>query len=216
MTPALSIVLPVRDDAGRLRIAIDSVLERAENLLEVVVVDDGSADGSADVAEAFGPPVRVFRRPALGVAAARNFGVTQTRGQLLGFVDSDDEWIAPTPDPRRRMLAERPHSIALGRVLVVADADTLPSPPGVLYLFGAALIPRVVMDRVGPSDDTLAVGSDLAWFMTAKDIGIEINVADEVVLRYRRRPGSLSTTVPGRGLLAGLHHAIQRRAAAGE
>lgn len=213
MTRELSVVLPVRDDAERLHGAIDSVLERADGLLEIVVVDDGSSDASAAVAEAFGPPVRVFRRPALGVAAARNFGVARAAGSVLGFVDSDDRWIAPQPDPRRRLLAEHPRCIALGRVIVTAEPGGEPADAGVLYLFGAALIPRAVMDEVGPSDEALQVGSDLAWFIAARDIGIEINVADDVVLRYQRRPGSLSTTLPGRGLLAGLHHAIQRRAA---
>ncbi|MGD0198628.1 MAG: glycosyltransferase family A protein [Solirubrobacteraceae bacterium] len=210
MTDDLSVVITVRDDATRLGAAINSVL-RAERLLEVVVVDDGSRDASAAVAESFGAPVRVHRRPARGVTAALNFGIAAARGALLGFVDSDDVWLDLPVDPRRSILEAHPDCIALGQVTVVGARLGAASETGLLYSFGAALIPRAVIGAVGPLDERLGVGSDLAWFLAARDHGIEIRTVPQAVLCYQRRDGSLSTAQPGSGLLAGLHHAIERR-----
>ena len=86
--------MPVRDGERYLEAALRSLLDQTRPPDELVVVDDGSRDGSAALAEALG--VRVLRRPALGVAAARNAGVAATSADLVGFLDADD-----LAEPRR-------------------------------------------------------------------------------------------------------------------
>jgi glycosyltransferase involved in cell wall biosynthesis len=208
MTADLSVVIAVRDGEQRLPRAIQSLLS-ADGLLEIVVVDDGSSDASADVAASFGEPVRVVRQPPSGVAAARNAGVAASQGAIISFIDDDDEWLAGAVDPRRALLAAEPGAIALGRTVIVGQEK-----PFVLESFCAALIPRAVWEYVGAVDETLRVGEDLAWFLAARDAGVPIQTVPDVVLRYHRRAGSLSSQ-PGQGLLAGLHHAIARRNLAG-
>jgi glycosyltransferase involved in cell wall biosynthesis len=208
MTADLSVIIAVRDGERRLPRAIQSVLG-AEGLLEIVVVDDGSTDASAEVAASFGEPVRVVRQPARGVATARNAGVVASRGSIIAFVDDDDEWLAGSVDPRRALLAVEPNAIALGQTVLVQQET-----PFVLQSLCAALIPRAVWEYVGPVDETLRVGEDLAWFLAARDAGVPIRTVPDVVLRYHRRAGSLSSK-QGEGLIAGLHHAIARRRAAG-
>jgi glycosyltransferase involved in cell wall biosynthesis len=95
--PRLSFIIPVRDDAGRLRRCLDSIAaQRAAAPIEIVVADNGSADASADVARAAGATVLVL--PGLAVAQLRNRAAAAARGDLLAFVDADHEltdgWIA--------------------------------------------------------------------------------------------------------------------------
>ncbi|MCM0621530.1 glycosyltransferase family 2 protein [Nocardioides bruguierae] len=89
--PLLSVVVTVRDDEDRLAACLDSVLGQEHGPLEVVVVDDGSTDSSADVADSYAQAhpdrVRVLRRERVGTGAARNAGVQVATGALLAFVD---------------------------------------------------------------------------------------------------------------------------------
>jgi glycosyltransferase involved in cell wall biosynthesis len=208
----LSVIIPVRDDATRLTRAIRSVLDGAEDLHEIVVVDDGSRDGSAEAARSFGAPVIVHQRPPLGEAAARNFGVETAACDLIAFNDSDDVWAVPRPDPRRAALAGAPDAIVLGRTVVEDEDGRGRSEPFLLYQFSAALIPRAAFERAGPVPEGFRIGCDTAWFLAARDAGVRLLTVPDVVFRYRMRPGSMYTSgPPGEGLLNALNHAIRRR-----
>ena len=94
MSGDLTVVMPLHNAAPWVGDAIASVLANADGLLELIVVDDGSTDDGAAIAERFGPPVRVVRQPMPGPSAARNAGIAQARGTLVGFLDADDLWVA--------------------------------------------------------------------------------------------------------------------------
>lgn len=210
--PDLSVVIPVRDDAATLGAAIDSVLTGADGLLEVIVVDDGSRDDAcARVATDRGEPVRLVRQPGRGPAAARNAGVRAARGELVGFLDADDIWLARVPDPRRPLLEAHPGAIAYGAVEVV-DGDRRSVGP--LPVHGSSLMARATYEGLGGLDERLVSGEDdVEWFLRARDTGVPVLHTAEIVLRYIRRPGSL-TPDPNTGLLRGLHATIRRRRAA--
>lgn len=89
----LSVVIPVYNGASVLPRALASVAAQSVQPAQVVVVDDGSTDGSADVALSSGDRVRVVRQPNAGVAAARNRGVAESGTSLVAFLDADDEWL---------------------------------------------------------------------------------------------------------------------------
>jgi glycosyltransferase involved in cell wall biosynthesis len=90
--PRFSVVVPTRDRAGRLPIAVHSVLAQREPSFEVVVVDDGSTDGTEAVVRSFGDPrVRYVTDTGRGPSAARNTGARHARGAALVFLDDDDE-----------------------------------------------------------------------------------------------------------------------------
>ena len=92
-TPLLSVIVPVHNVSGYLRECLESVLAQDYRNIEVIVVDDGSTDGSAEIAEEYEQRharVRVLRLPHSGNGAARNRGIEVARGDLLAFADSDD------------------------------------------------------------------------------------------------------------------------------
>jgi glycosyltransferase involved in cell wall biosynthesis len=87
---AVSVVIPCYNAARFLRETLASALNQTCRPLEVIVVDDGSTDDSAAIAESFGPPVRVMRQANQGESVARNVGIAAARGDYLQFLDADD------------------------------------------------------------------------------------------------------------------------------
>jgi len=88
--PLISVVIPCFNDERHLSEAIRSALEQTYPRVEVIVVDDGSTDGSLAVAQSFGDQVTVLRKPNGGLASARNFGMREASGTFITFLDSDD------------------------------------------------------------------------------------------------------------------------------
>lgn len=86
--PHVSVVVPVYNDRVHVREAVASILAQSIPDLEVVVVDDGSTDGSASALD--GLAVRLIRQENRGHPSARNTGLAHARGELIGFLDSDD------------------------------------------------------------------------------------------------------------------------------
>ena len=98
----VSAVIPCYNAAPFLRETIDSVLNQTHPALEVIVVDDGSTDDSAAIAESYGPPVRVIRQENQGQSAARNRGMDEAQGEWVALLDADDCWL---PHKLERQLA---------------------------------------------------------------------------------------------------------------
>jgi len=93
MTSSISIVVPCHNAESFLRETLDSALHQTCPPREVIVVDDGSTDDSAAIAQSYGPPVRVVRQSNQGAARARHVGVDSARGDLIAFLDAGD--VAP-------------------------------------------------------------------------------------------------------------------------
>lgn len=92
MSARISVIIPVYNGAAMVAQAIDSALGQSLPPLEVIVVDDGSTDGTAAVLAAYGRRIRHLRIAHAGVSAARNAGLNASRGNLLAFLDADDIW----------------------------------------------------------------------------------------------------------------------------
>ncbi|MEX1027957.1 MAG: glycosyltransferase family 2 protein [Candidatus Paceibacterota bacterium] len=115
--PLVSIVIPCYNGADCVAEAIQSALGQSYRRKEVIVVDDGSKDRSAEVVRSFGDAVRYFKQENAGVAVARNRGAAEARGELLQFLDQDDLLY---PDKLERQV---PHVILHRPGLVFCDAD---------------------------------------------------------------------------------------------
>lgn len=88
----VSVIIPTYNRAGYLREALESVRNQGLPPWEIIVVDDGSTDDTVQVIQEAGIAVRYFLQPHLGVAAARNLGLSGASGDLVAWLDSDDLW----------------------------------------------------------------------------------------------------------------------------
>ena len=99
-------IIPTRDRPAWTERAVASVLAQSRPPDELLVVDDGSTDGTADHLRAVFPDLRIVRLTGLGVSAARNHGIRKTESEWLAFLDSDDEWLPEKLDVQLAALAD--------------------------------------------------------------------------------------------------------------
>lgn len=104
--PLVSVVIPTYNRQAIIAAAVQSALDQTYRNIEVIVVDDGSTDNTAQVLDQFGGRIRLVRQENAGPSAARNRGVSVARGDILAFLDSDDTW-APTKLARQVHLLQR-------------------------------------------------------------------------------------------------------------
>lgn len=92
--PLVSVIVPSFNHARYLRECLDSVLSQGHPATELIVVDDGSSDGSLDILKSYGDRLRLLRQQGGRQARARNLALAVARGELVAFLDSDDRWRA--------------------------------------------------------------------------------------------------------------------------
>ncbi|WP_028317902.1 glycosyltransferase family A protein [Desulfobulbus elongatus] len=111
----ISVIIPSHNRAALLERAIGSVLAQRRACDELIVVDDGSTDGTAALVERLAAgaavPIRLVQQPNRGAAAARNTGIRLARGRLLAFLDSDDWWLPGKLAVQAAALAARPERL---------------------------------------------------------------------------------------------------------
>lgn len=185
--PAVSAIIPVHDGRDLLARALRSVLGQSRPPDEIIVVDDGSQDGSGALARAFAG-VTCLELPHQGQAAALNHGVAAARGEYLAFLDCDDEWL---PDKLARQLARFDADGSLEAVfghaqqIVDMRGHAVGAPASfVARLPSAMLIRRAALARVGPFNPGLRLGMVIEWYTRARDAGLREAVVPEVA--YRR------------------------------
>lgn len=90
--PLISVIIPAFNAADFITEAIESILAQTVTDFEILVIDDGSSDATADIVSRFGEPVRLLRQENGGPAKARNQGIREARGEFVAFLDADDIW----------------------------------------------------------------------------------------------------------------------------
>ncbi len=106
--PLVSVVLPTHNRCAMLRQAIDSVLAQHYPFFELIVVDDGSTDGTKALLSSYGCGLRSISQQNLGVSAARNRGIREAAGQWIALLDSDDYWLPEKLMRQMEYLAQHP------------------------------------------------------------------------------------------------------------
>lgn len=123
--PCISLVVPCHNAASTLRTTVLSV--RPADRTEILVVDDGSTDGSLTIARSFEPHVCVLSGPNRGVSTARNWGIAESTGEWLIFLDADDQLMPHTIEQRLAVAAEHPEADVLvcrWQELIVSGSGT--------------------------------------------------------------------------------------------
>lgn len=204
----ISAVIPAYNAERYVAAAVDSVLAQTYPAFEVIVVDDGSIDGTAAVLTRYGNTIRYIRQENRGEPAARNSGIRNATGDFIAFLDADDLW---TPD-KLQLQAEylQAHKNC---ALVYSDMATFSETGTVLRSFrerfkfpfvagkiftqlfsrnmfgsGSVVFRKSCVDVVGWFDESLLIGSDYEmWLRITRHF--EAGYVDKALLLYRQHPG---------------------------
>jgi glycosyltransferase involved in cell wall biosynthesis len=192
--PPVSVIVPVYNGERFLARALESIFAQQLQPAEVIVVDDGSTDGTARVARSFAGAEYIYQ-PNQGTGAACNAALARARGEFIAFLDHDDLW---TPDKLRvqidYMLGRPPVGYTLARMRNFLE-------PGVerpcwlsereltedqaCYGPGTLVVRRAIIDRIGVFDLRYRITSDYEWLMRAKAAGVPMAVLPNTLLLRR-------------------------------
>jgi glycosyltransferase involved in cell wall biosynthesis len=223
----ITVIIPVYNGAKYLAAAIESVLAQRTSPAEILVVDDGSEDHSAQVAARFAPRVRYLHQPHRGPGAARNHGVERATGEYLAFLDADDLW---TPDRLTCQMAvldgDSAVEAVLGRVENFISPELAPDrkqalapsaeATGALHI-GALLIRRRAFERVGIFDVRWQQGEFIEWWARAVEAGLRHVILPQLLLQRRLHDSNLTQRARDQRVdyVRMLHDVLARRRNAG-
>jgi glycosyltransferase involved in cell wall biosynthesis len=208
--PAVSVVMPVYNARAYIGQAVRSVLGQTLADFELIVIDDGSSDGSGQVARETScedPRVRLVRQENQGVSCAANRGTELARGEFLARVDADDICFPQRLQRQVEFLRNNADYVAVGSRVLLIDADgaelfEMPGIPltheeidrGLMSVEWAIYQPAVMMRtqavrRIGGYRADLHIHEDHDLFLKLAEVGRLANLP-EVLLKYRQRPDS--------------------------
>ncbi len=111
--PMVSVIIPVYNRKEYIQETLDSVLSQSFQNLEVIVVDDGSTDGTLDILKSYGKRIKLFRQKHAGRGVARNLGIKKSQGKYLAFLDSDDVWLKHKLKLQVEILEKKSHIVCV-------------------------------------------------------------------------------------------------------
>lgn len=192
---SVSIVIPVYNGEKFLDSVIYHVKNQNYHPIEIIVIDDGSTDKTAEVAAKFQDSIRYVYQENRGPAAARNHGIKIAKGEAIAFLDVDDLWSHDKLQLQACYLAANPSvEIVQGLIQqmklsqITTDGEAIFAADYNPYNYinlGSALYRKSVFERVGLFDETLKFGEDVDWFIRAWENRIEKVVLEQVTLFYR-------------------------------
>jgi glycosyltransferase involved in cell wall biosynthesis len=219
--PLISCIVPVFNGEKYLAEALDSILAQTYRPLDVIVVDDGSTDGTAALAARYGDRVRYARQDNSGAPAARNLGLNIAKGEFVAFLDADDLWDA---EKLRRQIARFEARPELDLCVTHLQNFWIPELekektrfqthrlarilPG--YVTVTLLARRTVFDRVGFFNDDLRVGDDTEWFLRAIEKEMVVELLPDLLVFRRLHKNNLSMEPGTRGQTVSMRDAALR------
>ncbi|PZW36955.1 glycosyl transferase family 2 [Humitalea rosea] len=220
-TLGISAILPVRNGAALVAEAIRSIRAQQPPVEELIVVDDGSTDATADCVRRADPAARLLRQAPLGPAAARNAGAAAARGAWLAFLDHDDLW---PPGRQAALLAglhARPEAgLLCGRLQILAlpggtldarlrQADGAHLP----FLLASGLLRRSLWQAVGGMRPARDRAEDIDLYLRLLEAGATVATIEATTLVYRQHGDNRSraAALTGAALLAAMQAAVLRR-----
>lgn len=203
-SPLVSIIIPVYNGQAYLSEAINSVLDQTYKSIQVIVIDDGSTDGSGDIAQSFMGSIEYYYQSNQGTAAARNFGVQMSKGALLAFLDQDDLWLENKLNLQvSAFKADTRTDIVFGQVkqFVSPEMDeqfrkNIFCPPHLMpgFLPSAMLIKRESFFRTGLFESVWQIGEWADWYARASEQELKKTMIPELVTLRRIHSGNKGIT----------------------
>lgn len=214
--PKVSVIIPAYNAGAYLRATLQSVMDQTYQEFEVLVVDDGSTDDTAAVAQSFAPKVGYVYQANAGPSVARNIGILSSAGEILAFLDADDAWLPELLETHVNALVARPdvdgsfvwarfidqHGGQLpdtlgGRAEEVTLRRTLLG--GTPVQFSTLAVRKAVFDRIGSFDPELRQSEDWDVMLRMLIDGVRLTCVPRVLVLRRVHPDSL-TADPGDAL----------------
>lgn len=198
--PFLSVIIPVYNAERYVAEAVQSILAEQYPLLEILAIDDGSTDRSAEILKAF-PEVAYYHQTNKGPAAARNHGIKLAKGDFILFLDADDLF----PEGKIRLqlsyFDQKPEiEMVMGKSQFIFENGSSKAVfrfPDETYqvlsvLLGSGLYRRSLFDKVGLFEESLHFSEDFDWINRVRESGIPILVTDDITLYYRRHDTNMT------------------------
>jgi glycosyltransferase involved in cell wall biosynthesis len=206
-TPVISVVVPAYNAGATLAATVQSIAEQVPAPMEIIVVDDGSTDDTADVASRLSG-VRLIGRANGGPSAARNAGIAIARGEWIGFADADDTWLPGKLQLQAECAARYPDAILIAgdwvRGAQAPSAARTSSAAPHVRLFGyrdlltlnrfqtsTVLVRTEALKRLGGFDASLDGVEDWDMWLRCSRLG-PIAKLDVPLVVYRDEPGGYS------------------------
>lgn len=124
MSDSVSVVIPLYNKLEFVERALQSVFNQTIQPMELVIVDDGSSDGGAELVERIDDArIRLIRQANAGVSAARNRGIEAAKGDLIAFLDADDEWMPVFLETVVRLYSKYPTAGAYATAYTIIEGD---------------------------------------------------------------------------------------------
>lgn len=207
MRNGVSVLIPVYNGAKYLSECIQSVIDQTQPAAEIIVIDDGSKDATAEVAASWGSRITYRRVEHGGLPYARNHGLRFAETEFVAFVDCDDIWLPQKLEWQMAALSrEAEPAMMFGYVEQFASSDLtaedvarlmFKTAPLAGWFSSTLLIRKRDCESAGPFDETIQIGEFIEWCARARDAGIKPVVIPEVVCRRRLHLNNL-----GRGGVA--------------
>jgi len=204
VNPMISCIMPTRNGERFIGAALESILAQAWRPLEIIVVDDGSTDGSAGIAAGFGTPVRVVSHSVANPVLARNHGMELATGEFFCFLDHDDLYAPEKLELQMMAFTESPElDVCVGMVqrfrsASPAEEKTYLGAPVPGYLTIAMLARRRAFERVGPLNPAYFHSDSAEWFLRARGRGISVRLLPQTLIYHREHDSNRSLTYGNR------------------
>ena len=195
----VSVIIPVYNGASFLGEAIESAINQTYSPYEIIVVDDGSTDNTREVAQKY--PIRYFLRPHQGASAARNFGIAQSQGNLLAFLDADDIWLCSKLEKQIQILNEQNQLDAVfGMFEQFGSNEIDKTEPKARFVgeilkgihLSTMLIRRSSFLKVGWFDPRWVTVHFVDWYIRALQCGLNVTILEEILMRRRVHRSNLT------------------------
>lgn len=208
---SISVVIPAYNSESLIAETLASVVGQTLKPAEVLVIDDGSTDGTAGVADGFGPPVRVIRKANSGQGASRNFGVELATSEWIAFVDADDLWEPNKLERQMEELARHPEAEVcytgrvemlhyderprLGKVITVPGPEDLRKSlfHNTTFLPSSVVIRKSTFQAIGGFDPHFRLVQDWDLWLRLLHAGTKFAACPEPLVRYRIHPKSVTS-----------------------
>jgi glycosyltransferase involved in cell wall biosynthesis len=199
--PLVSVIIPAYNSERFIAEALESVRQQNYEPLEIIVVDDGSTDGTRSCVKRLGKDISYTYQSNRGPAAARNTGIGIAGGELIAFLDADDYWpVNKLKVQLARMKRDPAIEVVLGRIQctgILTQADRAirfegPDNTMISICLGSGVFRKSVFDKVGLFDEALRHYEDHDWFLRAREKGVSMIILKDITLHNRRNEYSMS------------------------